>query len=230
MNFNTNELVKKTLIDILGEEGANEVMNRIYEIKDEIDTDERVKLPAFNSSYDTAIELLKTVSNLVHTSKFEDAFIMLNFIETNLCEQYLERYHLTEKVYEKRAWIYLKLKDTKSREYYKALTTLDGLICALYCDSFDMWRYFTTKAFINEFETDEYKKSAMDFINWVKPLAKEIKRLHRVEKKLKDKTYLDYDYENSRDLDLFVRKNNTEFNVIFDTIDIEIKRLFVLKK
>jgi hypothetical protein len=78
---------------------------------------------------------------------------------------------------------------------------------------------YYTERFINHFEDKTISEAVKKYIEWFKPVAKEMTIALSEVKYEYDQSYLNYEYKALRDLEIFLLKTNDRLNKVLKLID-----------
>lgn len=155
---------------------------------------------------------------LKREKKYEEAFVLLDYIEKNLYD--IRRKFMPHLVINKeRSIIYRKLKQPQLCLYYNTLSEVGGMLnCAFYHTDRDFVnRFYFSENFT--FEGVNVNRAVQEYVQWFKPVFKRLNIALGVIERECRKNYLDYIYTNSRDLEIYLLSNSKDILEILKQID-----------
>lgn len=178
----------------------------------------RIKLVHFESLELERQMIFEEYNTLKRNKEYDKAFEVLDYLEKNCYDLYLECYVPMITINKERSIIYRKLKQMKHCNYYLALSEIGGLLNSTYrrlCRDM-LERYYFTNEFV--FQDTIINNAAIQYIEWFKPVSSKMIAILEEIKLEYDMTYLDYEYISSRDIERHLYLKNEKLNEIKNEI------------
>jgi hypothetical protein len=156
---------------------------------------------------------------LKREKKYEEALALIDAIEAEGTDN-LRKFVLYLKTNKERSIVYRKLKNKQLTEYYYILHELGMMINSIYFGR-DMYMFkelYFTDAFTLS-DNPNIGNKVREYVEWFKPIVYELNNVHKEIEREHNDTYLNYEYECSKDLEIYMYKKNKRFSDILHEIE-----------
>ena len=191
---------------------------------------ERTVIPPYKCNDKRQDENFVLLALLKREKKYEEALALIDTIENEGTYDLRKKFVLYLKVNKERSIIYRKLKNKQLTEYYYILHELGAMINSIYFGkSMYMFEklYFTDAFMLSD--SPSISKKVREYIEWFKPFVYELDSIHKEIEHEHEETYLNYQYTDSRDLEIYLYEKNQQYINVGKKIECNMPHHFIDK-
>ncbi|MDR3350720.1 MAG: hypothetical protein LBN98_03600 [Prevotellaceae bacterium] len=192
----------------------------------------RTVIPPYRRNDEIQEKNFARLAVLKREKKYEEAFALIDVIEAEGTYDLRKKFILYMRVNKERSILFRKLKNKPLLNYYYVISELGAMINAIYFSGIHELYMFENFYFTDKFilsDNDRIKSKIYEYVEWFKPLVYELNGIHKEIKKEHENTYLDYQYIDSRDLDIYLYEKNQQFIDIGKKIECNMPHHFIDK-
>ena len=180
----------------------------------------KIEIKRYEDSRAAESQCMERYKDLKRKGQYHDALKLLDYIECS-CYNIVRKFLPYLVVNKERSIIYGKLKQKELAMYYKVLSEVGGMLNSAYnsiTGDYMIKEYYFTDKFIH-FDNDNINNAVKKYVEWFKPVYNELfSALNEIKTEM-NSTYLSYNYQFSRDFEIYIYLKNTKLAFILRKID-----------